>query len=306
MPTVLVVDDSSLDQRLVEGLLDPDPEMQLEFAENGQEALDRIKANPPDLVITDWKMPEMDGLELLSQVEREYPNIPVVLMTAMTGDEIAFEAVEKGARAYIPKTSLSRVLPGIVERLLSLSREKQELSRFLKSVTETESTFVLGDNDTSLISHLLEYTASCLRASKICPEGTEELTCLALEEALRNAVHHGNLELTSELREEEDDEAYTSLMEERRHSDPYKDRKVHVKITVGQDEAVFIVRDEGPGFDPSTLPDPTDPDHLDNVTGRGVWLMRSLMDTVEYNETGNQVTLTKQKVPDLDELLGEG
>lgn len=299
MPTVLVVDDSRVDQRLVGALLEKTPKLELDYASSGEEALERIKVNPPDLVITDLLMPGMDGMELLAEVGRSDPQVPVVLMTGNGSDELAVEAVNSGARAYVPKAALSRLLPGIVEQLLSLCREKRELSRFLRCVTESESTFVVHDNDTQLISHLLEYASSCMRNAGICEEGMEDLVCLGLEEALRNAIHHGNLELSSKLREMEDDELYNQAMEERRRTPPYCDRKVYVKLSISSEGATFVIRDEGPGFDPSKLPDPTSPENLESVCGRGVWLMRSLMDEVRYNERGNEVTLIKKpKAPD--------
>src|SRR6266566_3168207 len=54
--------------------------------------------------------------------------------------------------------------------------------------------------------------------------------------------------------------------------------------------AQFMVRDEGPGFNPGDVPDPTDPENLERESGRGLLLMRSFMDDVQYNERGNEVT----------------
>jgi CheY-like chemotaxis protein len=295
MPTVLVVDDSRMDQRFVGALLKETPKLEVEYAANGVEALERIRDQPPDLVITDYLMPEMDGLELLLKVGRDFPLIPVILMTGYGTEEVAFKAARSGARAYVPKPTLAKQLPGMVNQLLTLCNEKRELNRFLKTITDTDSTFVVEDNDTTVIPHLLEYSAACLRNAKICEEGGEELACLALEEALRNAVHHGNLELSSKLREEFDDEKYSELFEARRRQEPYRYRKVYIKVRISREGAIFTIRDEGPGFDPNRVPDPTAPENLEAVCGRGIWLMRSLMDEVSYNETGNEVTLVKRR-----------
>ena len=119
-------------------------------------------------------------------------------------------------------------------------------------------------------------------------------TCVALEEALNNALYHGNLELGSELRET-DRSAYRTLVEERRRTQPYRARKIHVAMTVEYDHGKFVIRDEGPGFDPQQLPDPTDPTNLEKPSGRGLLLMRTFMDDVIYNDLGNQVTLIKNK-----------
>ena len=303
MPKVLVVDDSRMDRRLVGALLRDTPELSIDFASNGNEALERIRVETPDLVITDYLMPELDGLELLLRISREHPLLPVVLMTGHGNEEVAWQAARSGARAYVPKSALARLLPGIVDQLMTLCREKRELNRFLKTITEAETTFVLEDNDSSLISNLLEYASACLRNAGICKEGTEDLVCLALEESLRNAIHHGNLELSSDLRDDYDDEKYNRAMEERRRSKPYCDRKVYLKLRITPECATFVIRDEGPGFDPSNLPDPTAPENLEAVCGRGIWLMRSLMDEVNYNETGNEVTLIKR--PAAEELAEE-
>jgi len=56
-----------------------------------------------------------------------------------------------------------------------------------------------------------------------------------------------------------------------------------------------VIADEGPGFDPKSLPDPRDSESLESVSGRGVMLMRLFMDEVTYNESGNSVTLVKRK-----------
>ena len=60
-------------------------------------------------------------------------------------------------------------------------------------------------------------------------------------------------------------------------------------------EAVLTVRDEGAGFDPGTLPDPTDPANLGRSCGRGLFLIRSFMDEVRHNAAGNEITLVKRR-----------
>ena len=59
---------------------------------------------------------------------------------------------------------------------------------------------------------------------------------------------------------------------------------------------VVIIKDEGEGFDPAALPDPTDAENIDRPCGRGVMLMRAFMDEVRYNARGNEVTLIRKRV----------
>jgi serine/threonine-protein kinase RsbW len=90
---------------------------------------------------------------------------------------------------------------------------------------------------------------------------------LALEEALVNAVKHGN------------------------KMDPNK--VVHVQYLISDQRADITVEDQGQGFNPAELPDPTCDENLELSSGRGILLMRAYMSSVVFNPTGNKVTLTK-------------
>jgi anti-sigma regulatory factor (Ser/Thr protein kinase) len=115
----------------------------------------------------------------------------------------------------------------------------------------------------------------------------------ALHEALVNGIEHGNLEVPSSLRAQDDRKPYLALIEKRRHEAPYRDRRVHVFARFCSDRATFIIRDEGPGFDAAGLPDPTDPVNFEKESGRGILLIRTFMDEVRFNATGNEITLIK-------------
>lgn len=92
---------------------------------------------------------------------------------------------------------------------------------------------------------------------------------LALEEALVNAIKHGNR----------------------------MDRNKHVEIfcRIQEDSVRIEIEDEGPGFKLSEVPDPTSDENLERPCGRGIMLMRSFMNLVEYNDRGNRVILEKSK-----------
>ena len=124
---------------------------------------------------------------------------------------------------------------------------------------------------------------------------------IALEAALSNAYHHGNLELGS-VGDAEDRRKYEELARQRSFEKPYRERKIRVHTTISRDEAVFIVRDDGPGFDPKAHL-PTDDNMADQTAGRGLRLMFAVMDEVSFNEAGNEVTLVKRRVcEEVDEL----
>lgn len=85
------------------------------------------------------------------------------------------------------------------------------------------------------------------------------------------------------------------MANQRREVAPYRDRRIQVSARLTAGDAQFVIEDEGPGFDVSQLPDPTQSANLEQISGRGVFLMRAFMDDVRYNETGNQVTLLKRR-----------
>src|SRR5229473_2959611 len=122
MATVLIVDDSAVDCKRAEKLLTKGSQLTVLSASNGRQALELMKDHQPDLIITDMQMPEMDGLQLVEEVRCKYPGIPVILMTAHGSEELAVQALQKGAASYVPKRNLARDLPDTVESVLGVSK----------------------------------------------------------------------------------------------------------------------------------------------------------------------------------------
>jgi anti-sigma regulatory factor (Ser/Thr protein kinase) len=147
-------------------------------------------------------------------------------------------------------------------------------------------------NDPALFTPLIVHFQEECVALGICDHADRIRLGVGLGEALANALFHGNLELNSSLREVDAD-VYHNLAEVRRHAAPYRDRRIEIKVQLARGRAVFTIRDEGPGFDPTALPDPTDPANLEKVTGRGILLMQAFMDRVDFNARGNEVTMVK-------------
>ena len=92
---------------------------------------------------------------------------------------------------------------------------------------------------------------------------------LAVEEAIVNAIKHGN------------------------RSDPTK--TVRIDYEVNREQVRVRIEDEGDGFDPAQVPDPTEPEFLERPCGRGLLLMRHYMSEVHFNDRGNSVEMVKRK-----------
>lgn len=293
MISVLVVDDSKVDRLLIGGLLGDGLSVEVEYASNGAEALERLGSHPPCLVVTDLMMPQMGGLELVQRVAEEHPSVPIVLVTSQGSEEVAVEALRGGAASYVPKESLANDLVETVESLLEKVEERRDRARALESMRRVELSFEVG-NERLLLGSLSAYLQERLAELDLSDETERRRISVALEEALVNAAEHGNLELDSQLRET-DRAAYVELANERATVvEPYCERRVHLTARLTPEELRFLIRDEGVGFEPSSLPDPTDAANLLKASGRGVLLMRTFMDRVEYNDVGNAVTLVKR------------
>jgi hypothetical protein len=152
------------------------------------------------------------------------------------------------------------------------------------------------ENNPDLIQPLVSYLCERAAALGLCEATLEKHMGVALEEALLNALYHGNLELSSaDLRKAGDEllsQGKATSIACRQHTAPYCQRQIHVRATLSTDQAKFVIRDEGPGFDYAVCtPLVIDDGELSRPTGRGLMLMYSFMDEVRFNAQGNEVTM---------------
>lgn len=288
---ILVVDDNPIDCSIAAACAQ---ELGLKSiqAANGMEALELISQEQPNYVLTDLQMPEFDGLKLVGEVKDKFPGVPIILMTGHGSEQIAVQALRAGAASYVPKENLRQGLTEslrIVRDAVVANRGRQQVRHLLQ---RSETTFVLG-YESEAPRALVSFVQDALGQFNISDDTTLLQISTALTEALRNAIDHGNLELDSQLREN-DDNSYEALGAERARQHPYNDRRVHFRTCMTPTTAEYVIRDDGPGFDPSTLPDPTDPENLLRASGRGIMLIRTFMDEVQFNDVGNQITMIKR------------
>jgi two-component system chemotaxis response regulator CheY len=109
---ILVVDDMSTMRRIVKNIMKQLGFANVEEAENGQDALDKLKADTFGFVISDWNMPVMTGIELLRAIraDEKLKTIPVLMVTAEAQKENLIEAIQAGVSNYIVKPFTAEVL----------------------------------------------------------------------------------------------------------------------------------------------------------------------------------------------------
>ena len=292
MTTILVVDDSAMDRRIAGGLLESEPDCQVLYAEDGAVALKSVDENLPDVVVTDMVMPNLDGLQFVEAMKRDFPLIPVIIMTAVGTEETAVQALKRGAASYVTKRRLAQDLIETVRMVLQAADDERNVSRLLVHRTQQADFKFVLENELPLLAASVTYMQQTMREMGLFDEAGRLQIGIALEEVLLNAMFHGNLELSSSLREA-DKPTYHEVARVRAKESPYRERRIFVEASFSPSGAEFKIRDQGPGFDPKTLPDPTDPANLHQVSGRGLLLIHAFMDAVAFNDSGNEVRLTK-------------
>lgn len=123
VPTVMIVDDQTLFRRGLAKLLESDPRIRIvNDAANGAEALEKIAANPPDVVLVDIKMPVMDGIETTRRIVTQYPDTRVLVLTTFENDGYVVQALKAGASGYILKDEQPEAIVSAMLAILSGTR----------------------------------------------------------------------------------------------------------------------------------------------------------------------------------------
>lgn len=288
----LIVDDDPDDRLLLSRRLKHHwPDCVIQEAMDGEEAVKVVEEWQPDIVLTDVRMPRFDGLEFLAAMRAKQSVVPVVVISGMRSEEFAVAALHAGAATYVPKQQLPKLLFSTVSTVMELAMTHHNRRRVIDCLRCMDLRFELA-NDNSLVAPMIKYLEDHIGSLRLCDEKELVRIGVALHESMSNAINHGNLELDSELRQEEES-IYYELAAARKVMWPYCDRRVHVLASLNNDHLRFVIRDEGPGFNHKNVLDPTREENIERIGGRGLLLIRSFMDEVTYNSCGNEITLVK-------------
>jgi CheY-like chemotaxis protein len=118
MSRVLITDDSLLQRKTLSAIV-AEAGHQVETACNGQEALEKIQANPPDCLLLDMLMPIMDGVQVLEQLESREVKLPVIVLTADVQEWLKDRCLELGVQAFLNKPVKQEQLRQALNKILS-------------------------------------------------------------------------------------------------------------------------------------------------------------------------------------------
>ncbi len=147
---ILVVDDEQSMSQFLAIVLRKEG-YQVSTVQNGKDALDKVKADPFDVVITDIRMPGMDGIQLLQGIKKHDPSLPVVIMTAYASQQSAIDAVNLGAFQYLIKNAKNDEIKLVVRNAIEMRKvrvENQYLKRELRRGHDEKT--IIGSSDEML------------------------------------------------------------------------------------------------------------------------------------------------------------
>lgn len=297
MSSILLVEDSPTQAMQMKMLLESAAH-QVTCCDDGTRAIEHLRDSACELVVTDLELPLMNGLELIKQMQCDFPQIPAVLVTGQGSERLAAEALRAGATAYVPKSMVDDMLLGTVEDVLGVLRTDRSYAELIDCAVENRLVFELP-NKMHLLTTAIDLTMQLASGMQLLSGVDRYRVWTALQHAASNAIYRGNLELTRDQwqqssSDEDTAEESAAIVTQRLEAAPYKNRKIHYDARLMRDLIRIVIRDEGHGFNTSTMASQNDPKAMSENSGRGLVLMRNFMDKVTFNATGNEVTLIKQ------------
>ncbi|MBW1713531.1 MAG: sigma-54-dependent Fis family transcriptional regulator [Deltaproteobacteria bacterium] len=146
-PRLLIVEDDPLARRNLEHILTRGDQYQVESVGGGLEALQRLAQKPYDLVLTDLRMDQVDGMQVLEEVKKLYPSTEVIMLTAFASVDSAIEAMKRGAFHYISKPYKIDEVRAQVNHALENKKLKEEVQELKRNLRAREGfDFIIGQH----------------------------------------------------------------------------------------------------------------------------------------------------------------
>lgn len=137
MSNILVIDDDEFMRGLISTLLKKAGH-EVTIANDGEEGLRLLKKNEPDLILTDYKMPGITGIDVVKQAETLYPGLPVIILTGYGATDLTIKAIQAGAYDYIEKPVRNQDLLEVVEKGLKAHQRSKSLKAIINPAARKE------------------------------------------------------------------------------------------------------------------------------------------------------------------------
>ncbi|HON52718.1 MAG TPA: response regulator [Bacteroidales bacterium] len=287
---VLIVEDDIVSRELLRVIVQKEG-YELRTAEDGMAGFEVFSEYMPDVVITDIRMPRLDGIELLKKIRTIERDTIVIIVTAHGNENIALEALHMGANNYLKKPINLEDLKIILSRYHSLYKTKT-VRKDITALITSQHLLLSIESDLDLIPSVAEYLVN--QVSHIYSNTDIISIELGLSELLLNAIEHGSFNISGDEKEEAlKNNTLVDLYNNRKENELYKNKKVHIEFNRTQSYCEWIITDEGEGFDYTYMPSPFTDRLVTNLHGRGVFISKLQFDSIEYIGKGNCVKARK-------------
>ena len=223
-----------------------------------------ITSDSADLVVADLASATSGDSRLVRAVRKQRGVVPMVITTGGHDSETA-RALRNGSLDVLEQPFRRGEIDRVIERALACRLRHTDTVKVLPYLRERLQ-FVVPSKVEFLDGVLNHLTERLIKFGIVSPQSSEVL--IALDEAIVNAIKHGN--------------GYDESL------------NVTIIADINPQEARFVVSDEGAGYRVSDVPDPCAPENLMRTSGRGLLLIRNIMDEVQVTERGNEITMVKR------------
>ena len=229
-----------------------------------EEAMWWIESDTADLVVADIASATAADSRLVKTLRNQRGVVPVVITTRGKDAETT-AALRNGSFDVLEQPIRRGEIDRVIERALACRLRHNDTVKVLPFLRE-QIEFVLPSKVEYLDGVLNHLTERLIKFGVVSPQSSDVV--IALDEAIVNAIKHGN--------------GYD------------ESKQVRVQAEITSAAATFVVSDEGAGYRVSEVPDPCAPENLLRTSGRGLLLIRNIMDEVYVNERGNTITMVKR------------
>jgi FixJ family two-component response regulator len=289
-PSILVVDDEQ-DTLNELGEFLSEEGYNVETAVNGKDALDKFQKTQAGLVLTDVRMPGMDGIELLRHVKRINEKTSIVIVTGHGNEELAVAALRAGASNYLKKPLDLGELLRTLSSLMAIAQAR-DLDVITRRMLRAESRILTLPNDPAIVPGAVRYLCGSLLL--LFDITTTERIEISLSEMIINAIEHGNLGISyGEKAKAQEEGRLGKLIRSKNENPKLREKKVRVVYRLSPTGVSYRIKDQGRGFDWRSLAEDAKPGDLLRESGRGILLCKLFMDEVVYNKSGNEVRISK-------------
>ena len=289
---ILVVEDSATQAARLKIILEHGG-CTVDLASTGHEALEKMESDPPDAVVTDLQMPEMNGLELITRMREQFSLIPAILITEHGSENLAVDALGSGAAGYVQKSDCDTLLVDVVSLAAELSGANID-SLILKGSLENRNLAFTIDSRCERIVPMACLIMRQLTAIGVLHSIDRIRFCMAIEHLLFQAVYHGNLQQPFESGPLSRADAIETINEQSSDEQFRKrlGRLVNCDLYVESEQIRLNVEHEGPTrMVPAKLALPGTPDSFEERSG--MLLLTSVADHVGFDASASSAMVTK-------------